>query len=109
MQCGILRLKGDKFEYDASNSAATDSLFFVNNTLHSFFSESSITANGIEIFSANAITLKKTFIEGKFSHNKEAKDTCLGCQGYFYEEKRDDFTRTDFGTRTAKTRDFAEV
>ena len=78
----ILRPNGDKLEYDAGNAAATDAPFFVNNALHSFFSECSITANGIKISSANGNYAQKAFIKTEFSHNKEAKDTWLKCQGY---------------------------
>ena len=73
VKCTILRPNGHKLEYDAGNSAAADSPFFVNNTLHSLFSACSITANGIKISSANGNYAQKAFIETEFSHNKHAK------------------------------------
>ena len=100
VKCRILRPNGDKLEYDAGNAAATDAPFFVNNTLHSLFSECSITANDIKT-SYNGNYAQKAFIETEFSHNKEAKDTWLNCQGYSYEQQPDDFTKTVFTTRTA--------
>ena len=109
VKCRILRPNGDKLAYDAGNAAATDAPFFVNNTLHSLFSECSITANGIKISSANGNYAQKAFIETEFSHNKEAKDTWLKCQGYSYEQQPDDFTKTVFTTRTAETRESAEI
>ena len=49
VKCRFLRPIGDKLEYDAGKAAAADAPFFVNITLHSLFSECSITANGIKI------------------------------------------------------------
>ena len=109
VKCRIVRPNGDKLQYDAGNAAATDAPFLVNNTLHSLFSECSITANGIKISSANGNYAQKAFIETEFSHNKEAKDTWLKCQGYSYEQQPDDFTKTVFTTRTAETRESAEI
>ena len=94
VKCGILRPNGDKLEYDAGIAAATDSSFFVYITLHSLFSECSFIAKGVKISSANGNYAQKAFIETQFSHNKEAKDTWLKCQGYFFEEKLDDFAKT---------------
>ena len=109
VKCRILIPNGDKLEYDAGNASANGSPFFVNNTLHSLFFECSITANGIKIPSANGNYGQKAFNETEFSHNKEAKDTWLKCQGYSYEEQPDDFTKTVFTTRTAETRESAEI
>ena len=38
-------------------------LFFANNTLHSLFSECTVTANGIKISNANEVYAHKAFIE----------------------------------------------
>ena len=78
VKCRILRPNGDKLDYDAGNAAATGSPSFVNNTLHSLFSECSITANGIKI-SSNGNYAQKASTETEFSHNKEVKDTWLKC------------------------------
>ena len=68
-----------------------------------------LTANGIKISSANGNYAQKAFIETEFSHNKEAKDTWLKCQGYPYEQQPDDFTKTVFTTRIAETRESAVI
>ena len=65
--------------------------------------------NGIKISSANGNYAQEAFIETEFSHNKEAKDTWLKCQEYSYEQQPDDFTKTDFVTRTAESRESAEI
>ena len=62
-----------------------------------------------KIFSANGNYAQKAFIETEFSHIKEAKNTWLKCQGYSYEEQQDKFTRTVSSTRTAETRESADV
>ena len=72
-------------EYVGGTPAQQEKPAFVNNTLHSFFSDCNITANGIKISSANGNYAHKAFIETEFSHNKEAKDTWLRFQGYSYE------------------------
>ena len=61
MKCRILKPNDHKLENDACNAAATDLPFFVNNSLLSFFSECSITANGIKIPSANGNYVRKAF------------------------------------------------
>ena len=109
VKCRIFRPNGDKLEYDAGNAAATDAPVFVNSTLHSLFSECSITANGINLPSANGNYAQKAFIETEFSHDKEAKDISLKCQEYSFEQQPDDFTITNFTTRTAETRESAEM
>ena len=96
VKCRILRPNGDKLVYYEGNDVATDSPFFVDNLVHSLFSECSITANGIKISSANGNYAQKAFIETEFSQNTEAKDTWLKCQGYSYEEQPDDFTKNSF-------------
>ena len=40
----------------------------------------------MKISNANGNYLHKSFIEIEFSHNKDAKNTWLACQGYSYEE-----------------------
>ena len=54
--------------------------------LHSLFSDCTVSANGLKISNANGNYAHKSFIETEFSHNKDAKNTWLACQGYSYEE-----------------------
>ena len=90
--------------YDATDPTVTDSPIFVNNTLHSLFSECTVTANGIKISNANGVYAHKAFIETEFSNDREAKDTRLKCQGYTYEETPADKTTDVFTNREAETR-----
>ena len=48
-----------------------------------------------------AIT-REVFVATEYSHNKEAEDTLLKCQGYSYDEKPDDLTKAVFTTRQLK-------
>ena len=77
--------------------------------LYIFFRECSITANGIKITSGNGNYAQKAFIETEVSHKKQAKDTCLKCQGYCYEEQLDDFTNTVFTLTTSEKRKPTQV
>ena len=57
-----------------------------NNVLHSLFSDSTVSANGLKISNANENYAHKRFVETVCSHNKDAKNTWLACDGYSYEE-----------------------
>lgn len=74
VNCKILQANGADLRFDAADATQSDKPMFVNNALHSLFSECSVTANGIKISSANGNYAQKAFIETEFSHNKEAKD-----------------------------------
>ena len=54
--------------------------------LHSLFSDCTVSANGLKISNANGNYAHKSFIKTKFSHNKDAKNPLLACQGYSFEE-----------------------
>ena len=104
VKCKILQSNNNNLRYNAADAALSDSPIFVNNTLHSLFSDCSVTANGIKISSSNGNYAQKAFIETEYSHNKEAKDTWLKCQGYSYEKSPSNFTETVFTEREAETR-----
>ena len=57
----------------------------VSNTLRSLISDCTVTAQGVNVFSANGLYAHKAFIVPEFSHNDETKNTCLECQGCSYE------------------------
>ena len=50
------------------------------------FSQTTVSANGIKILTANEHYAHKSFIETEFSHGTDATKTWLKCQGYEYEE-----------------------
>ena len=86
-----------------------DTPVFVNNTLHSLFSDCTVTAQGVKVSSANGLYAHKASIETELSHNLEAKITWLECQGYNYESNPSTHTLTAFTKREAETRSSATV
>lgn len=109
IKCKILQNDNNNLRYDNTSTANSDLPIFVNNTLHSLFSECTITANGIKISNSNGVYAHKAFIETEFSNSQEAKKTWLKCQGYTYEEAPQTVTSTVFTERQAETRSSAEV
>ena len=87
-----------------TEAADRDTPCFVNNTLHSLFSECTVSANGFEISNTNGNYAHKGFIETDFSHGDSAKNTWLVSQGYYYEDEPQkvdgaDTRATDVGER----------
>ena len=106
MNCKILQSDSNRLRFTTGDAAASDLPIFVNNTLHSLFSDCSVSANGIKNSSSNGNYAQKAFIETEFSHNREAKDTC---QGYSYEKLPDTFTDVVFTERQNETKRSAVV
>ena len=94
---------------DATDATQTDTPIFANNTLHSLFSECTVTANGIKSLNANGVYAHKAFIETEYSNGKEAKNTWLRCQGYTYEQHPGNSTTTPFTNRELKSRQSGEL
>ena len=92
----------------AADIANTDSPSFCNNVLHSLFSDCTVSANGLKISNANRNYAHKSFIETDFSHNKDAKNTWLACQGYFYEENPGTLSTAEVNRRKILARQSAE-
>ena len=86
VSCRINKAGGEATTWHATEADQQDTPVFVNNTLHSLFSDCEIYANGIKISSANGLYGHKAYLETEFSHTKAAKDTWLKCQGYRYEQ-----------------------
>ena len=78
----ILQTGGNALRYDATDATVSDEPSVVNNTLHSLFSDCTVTANGLKISTANGLYGHKSFIETEISHCSDAKKTWLQCQGY---------------------------
>ena len=81
----------------------------MNNTLHSLFSDCTVTAQGVKVSSANGLYAHKIFIETEFSHDLEAKNTWLEFQGYNYESNSSTHSLTAFTKREAEARSSATV
>ena len=82
----FLEVKVRIVEADGTIVLDTQKPCFVNNTLHSLFSDCIVELNGLKISSSNGFYGHKTFIETEFSHGTEAKETILVTQGYVYEK-----------------------
>ena len=95
-----VQLSEADLRYDAGAETVVskrNSACFCNNVIHSVFSDCTVSANGLKISNANgndqwpfemlnANAQRKSFIETETSHNKDAKNTWLACQGYSYEK-----------------------
>jgi len=90
---------GTNLRYDATTAADSDEPCFVNNALHSMFSECDVYTNGIKISSANGLYAHKSYLETEMSHSKEAKETWLICQGYNFESNPATFASNDIKTK----------
>ena len=63
VKCNIKHGNGNGLRYDATSAANTDSPIFVNNALHSLFSDCNIVANEVRMSSANGYYAPKAFLE----------------------------------------------
>ena len=109
IKCKVTQTDGTDLRYEATNAANSDNPIFINNTLHSLFSECTVTANGRKISNSNGVYAHKAFIETEYSNGKAAKETWLRCQGYTYEASPGERTATVFVSRRAETRESQEV
>ena len=76
------------------------------NRLGNLFSEFYLTAKSIRISATNGHCAQNVLIGTNVSHYKEAEDTGLERQGYFYEEQPDDFPGRIFTTKTDESGKF---
>ena len=67
VKCRIQNADGTDLRYTAGGATATDAAYFVNNVLHSLFVDSTVSATGIKISSANGHYANKSFIKTEFS------------------------------------------
>ena len=79
IRCKVTQSNGVDLRYDNTDPTMFDSPFLVNNSLYSFFSECTLSANGLKISNA------KNFIGTEFPNSKGAKESWLKCQGYRFE------------------------
>ena len=94
IKCKIVQSSGSDLKYDGAanaDTAKTDAPYFCNNVFHS-----------------DGIYAHKTFKETEFSHNKDAKNTWLACQGYSYEEDQSAIKAAEITRRKKSVRVSAE-
>ena len=111
VKCKIVQSSEADSKYDATAAAditKTDSPYFCNNVLHSLFSDCTVSANGLKISNANGNYAQKIFIETEFSHNEDAKNTLLACQGYSYDENPGTLSTAEVNRRKLLVRQSAE-
>ena len=79
IKCKIIQSTGAPLEYDGTSAATkaditkTNSPYLANNTLHSLFSDCTISANGLKISNANDIMLTKVSLRQNFHTIKMPK------------------------------------
>ena len=69
-----------------ADATGTDAPYFINNALHSLFSECSFS-EWCENFQHQRNYAHKAFIETEFSSSRTAKNTWFVCQGYYFENE----------------------
>ena len=69
---------------------AADRVSFINNTLHSFFSNCDILINNEIIHTSNNLYAQRAFVETELSHTQGCATTKLVTQGYNFEETTGD-------------------
>ncbi len=86
-----------------------DSVLFVNNILHSLFSNCEVYLNGELVSSSNGLYPHKAYLETEVSHGLECKRGILFCQGYTYEHNPGDVTSSTMENRMELTKKSGEV
>ena len=86
IKCKITQAN-DAYLRARSEAVNRNTIYFVNNTLHSLLPECTVSANIIKISITKVNYAPKDFIETKFFYGQSAKNTWLVCQGFNYEEK----------------------
>ena len=81
---------------------AADDAMFVNNTMHSLFSNCEVYFNNEEVYTSNGLYAHKAFIANGFSNTKGTKSSICACQGYRYEKEPASSGDEPFLSRKAK-------
>ena len=77
----VVQSNGNDLRFTTGDANNSDTPHLVNNTLHSLFTDCSVSANGIKISSANGHYAHKSFIETEFSHGSDAKKNLAEMSG----------------------------
>ena len=72
-----------------TGASTTAKVCYVNNIMHSLFSNCELFLNGVQVSSANNLYPHKALIETETSHPPSCK-SALECQGYEFEEDPED-------------------
>ena len=111
ISCSIHQHNGADLRYTDTDTSIenSDQPVFVNNILHSLFSDCDVFANGVKISTANGVYGHKSYLETEMSYSDDAKKSWLACQGYNYESAPGDRTHADINDRATSTRSSASI
>ena len=109
IRCKVTQSNGDDLRYDNTDPNVSDSPFLVNNSLYYLFSDCTLSAIGLKISNANSNFAHKNFIGTELSNSKEAKDLCLKCQGYRFENNPAAIDAADFTSQRDLVRESREI
>ena len=109
IQCKVTQSNGTDLRNDITDPTVSDSPFLVNNSLYSFFSDCTLSANGLKISNANSNFGHKSFIGTDFSSSKGTKDSWLKCQGYRFENNPAAIAAADFTSQRELNRESREI
>ena len=80
IQCRVTQSNRADPRYDNTDPTVSDSPFLLNNTLYSFFSDCTLSANGHKNSNANSNFAHQSFNGTEFSNSKGPKNSWLKCQ-----------------------------
>lgn len=86
-----------------STENTTDKSAYVNNIMHSLFSNCELFLNGVQVSNANNLYPHKVQVETEVSHPTSCKEGILVCQGYQYESDPSDITDGESFKKRRKT------
>jgi hypothetical protein len=102
-------VNGGNLEYVVNDADHQDEVQFVNNILHSLFSNCDVSFNNELVYSSNGHYAHKAMIDTEISHTGGSKDTILRCQGYTYEPHPETLTSPVFMERKNQTKESNEL
>lgn len=79
--------------------AADNQVTFVNNALHSLFSNCDVSLNGELINSSNSLHAHKALLSTEWSHSVNCRSSFLACHGYTYEENPSTINQAYYNAR----------
>ena len=98
--------KKEKAEHKAKSEKDSDEepqtcLAFVNNLLHSLFSNCDFSFNNTMAYNANGLYTHKAQISKEFNSSAVSSKGILACHGYSFEEYREPFDMNPFTDRAS--------
>ena len=104
----VVHRNGNDLRFTTGDDKISDTPHLVNNVLHLFFTDCTVSANGINFSSANGHYAHTSFIETEIFQGSDAKKTLLKCQGYEYEADSKGVPAAAITARQESVRSFAQ-